>query len=287
MTNELEVPRERTIGGVRVPTFLYGTAWKEDQTARCVRQALEAGFRAIDPANQRKHYHEAAVGQALAAAIDEGLVGREDVFLQTKFTHVAGQDHRLPFDPSAPIATQVQQSCASSLAHLQVEVLDALLLHGPSTREGLAPEDLAAWRAMEALQAAGKVRLLGISNVTRAQLELLCERAQAPIAFVQNRCYARTGWDRAVRALCRERDIGYQGFSLLTANRRELERPDLLEIAKRAGLTAAQAVFRFALQVGMLPLTRSTDPAHLREDLAASEQAFSDDELAQIEAISG
>ena len=110
--------RTLTISGVRVPRFLYGTAWKEDETERLTGLALRAGFRGIDTANQRRHYHEAAVGQAVAAANEQGLAARDDLFLQTKFTFVRGQDHRLPYDPGAPIPTQVEQSFASSLAHL-------------------------------------------------------------------------------------------------------------------------------------------------------------------------
>src|SRR5215813_9952706 len=122
--------RTLSIEGVRVPRFLYGTAWKEDRTQCLTGLALRQGFRGIDTANQRRHYHEAAVGQAIAAAIDGGLVTREELFLQTKFTFRGGQDHRLPYDPKAPVRTQVAQSFASSLEHLGVEVIDSYLLHG-------------------------------------------------------------------------------------------------------------------------------------------------------------
>src|SRR4051794_6966419 len=98
------------IDGVRVPRFLYGTAWKEDRTRGLTELALGRGFRGIDTANQRRHYHEAGVGEAVAAAIASGLAAREDLFLQTKFTFRPGQDHRLPYDPDAPTGTQVEQS---------------------------------------------------------------------------------------------------------------------------------------------------------------------------------
>src|SRR5271163_4269323 len=107
--------RTLLIDGVQVPRVLYGTAWKEDATQRLTELALAQGFRGIDTANQRRHYHEAAVGQAIAASIKSGLVGRDDLFLQTKFTFRRGQDNRLPYDPDAQIATQVEQSLASSL----------------------------------------------------------------------------------------------------------------------------------------------------------------------------
>src|ERR1700751_1260147 len=106
------------LDGVRVPRFLYGTAWKEEQTQRLTQLALRQGFRGIDTANQRRHYHEAAVGQAIAASIASGLVARQDLFLQTKFTFRRGQDHRLPYDPEAPVPMQVEHSFTSSLEHL-------------------------------------------------------------------------------------------------------------------------------------------------------------------------
>src|SRR3954454_4518499 len=91
----------------RVPQFLYGTAWKEDRTAALTELAIRTGFRGIDTANQRRHYFEAGVGEALAAVYRAGVVTRAELFLQTKFTYQPGQDHRLPYDPAAPLAAQV------------------------------------------------------------------------------------------------------------------------------------------------------------------------------------
>jgi diketogulonate reductase-like aldo/keto reductase len=268
-----------------VPAFLYGTAWKEEETERLTRLAIDNGFRGIDTANQRKHYHEAGVGAGVASAIADGVVRRDELFLQTKFTYRDGQDHRLPYDPSADVATQVRQSFASSLEHLRVETLDSYVLHGPSRRRGLAAADREAWHAMEELHGAGKTRFLGISNVALDQLETLCEIATVKPKFVQNRCFARTRWDAEVRAFCRRNGIIYQGFSLLTANANELRNPRFRELVLRVGRTPAQVVFRFALQVGMLPLTGTTDATHMREDLAASELGLSADDVETIERI--
>src|SRR5262245_17836144 len=113
------------IDGISVPRFVYGTAWKEDDTARLTELAIAQGFRGIDTANQRRHYHEAAVGEGIAACISRGLITRDDLFLQTKFTFRRGQDDRLPYDPHAPIATQVEQSFTSSLEHLRTDRIDS------------------------------------------------------------------------------------------------------------------------------------------------------------------
>ena len=272
-----------TIGGVRVPRFLYGTAWKEDETERLTELALRQGFRGIDTANQRKHYHEEGVGRGIAAGIASGVVTRGELFLQTKFTFRRGQDHRLPYDPAAPVAVQVEKSLASSMLHLGTDVIDSFVLHGPSVGEGLAPMDWEAWRAMEELHTAGRARLVGISNVTPDQLQLLCERARVRPHVVQNRCYAALGWDREVRAVCGANGITYQGFSLLTGNRQVLTHPALHQIARKHGRGIAQVIFRFALDVGMIPLTGTTSADHMRTDLQVFDFHLDPDEVLQIE----
>ena len=281
--NRHMLPQSTKIVGVRVPRFLYGTAWKENETQRLTELALQQGFRGIDTANQRRHYHEAAVGQGISAAIARGLVTRDDLFLQTKFTFQGGQDHRLPYDPAAPIPIQVEQSFASSLKHLGTEVIDSYLLHGPSQRVGLAPDDWAAWRAMEAIHDSGRARLIGVSNVSLEQIQLLCREARIRPRFVQNRCYAVRGWDRRIREFCSTHEIVYQGFSLLTANREVLARPELAQIAKRHDRTVSQIVFRFGLDIGILPLTGTTDADHMRVDLDVLNFRLEPDEVEQIE----
>jgi diketogulonate reductase-like aldo/keto reductase len=270
------------IRGVRVPGFLYGTAWKEDATEALAFGALTSGFRGIDTANQRKHYHEAAVGRAIARALASGI-RRDELFVQTKFTHLGGQDHRLPYDDAAPVGEQVAQSFASSLEHLGLESLDSLVLHGPSQRDGLAAGDREAWRAIEALAEAGRVALIGISNVTVRQLRELVALARVPPAFVQNRCYAERGWDRAIRTVCAEHGIVYQAFSLLTANRDVAANRGVRAIAARHDKTPAQIIFRFARQVGMLPLTGTSSPVHMREDLAIDDFVLDASELSIID----
>jgi diketogulonate reductase-like aldo/keto reductase len=277
--------RYLSVAGRQAPGFLYGTAWKEDATERLTHLALEAGFRGIDTANQRRHYHEAAVGAAVARAVADGLVRREELFLQTKFTYVTSQDDRLPYDPTADHPSQVRESFASSLDHLQMKTLDSYVLHGPARHYGLDRSDIEVWQTMEELRAAGMTRFLGISNVSLDQLEELCARATTPPAFVQNRCFARNGWDADVRAFCRAHDIVYQGFSLLTANVAVLRQPEIVRLAVRIGRTPAQVVFRFAMQVGMQPLTGTTSAEHMREDLQAFDFQLSAEDVSRIENI--
>jgi diketogulonate reductase-like aldo/keto reductase len=99
---------------------------------------------------------------------------------------------------------------------------------------------------------------------------------------VQNRCFARTGWDRGVREFCASHGIVYQGFSLLTANPEVLRHPIVRAVCARTGRTAAQVVFRFAIQIGMVALTGTTSRHHMAEDLAIDEFRL---EAAEVEAI--
>jgi diketogulonate reductase-like aldo/keto reductase len=270
-----------------VPDFLYGTAWKEDRTPALTELAIRVGFRGIDTANQRRHYVEAGVGEALAAVYRAGVVTRADLFLQTKFTYLRGQDHRLPYDPAADLPTQVAQSMRSSLEHLGTDHIDSYVLHGPASASGWTEDDALAWAAMGAERDAGRTRLLGVSNVSLRHLrQMLAAGGEAP-AFVQNRCFARLGWDREVRAFCRQHGIVYQGFSLLTANPEVLGHPLVTDLAARRGVTPAQVVFRFALAVGMLPLTGTSDPTHMRQDLASRDLPLADDEVRAVESLSG
>jgi diketogulonate reductase-like aldo/keto reductase len=270
-----------------VPDFLYGTAWKEDRTAALTELAVRLGFRGIDTANQRRHYVEAGVGQGLAAAYRAGLATRSDLFLQTKFTYREGQDHRLPYDPRADLSTQVAQSLASSLEHLGTDHVDSYVLHGPASGYGWTDADAEVWAAMVAVRSAGRVRFLGVSNVSLRHLQQMAATGAEAPAFVQNRCFARRGWDREVRAFCRDRGIIYQGFSLLTANPEVLGHALVLRLAARAGATPAQVVFRFAQLIGMLPLTGTSRAEHMAQDLACREVALAANEVRAIEFLLG
>ena len=269
-----------------MPTFLYGTAWKEDRTAALTELALRSGFRAIDTANQRRHYCEAAVGEGVAAAYRAGVVTRSELFLQTKFTYQRGQDHRLPYDPATSLALQVAQSLASSLEHLATNYVDSFVLHGPAALHW-SEDDAEVWEAMRRERAAGRTRLLGVSNVSLQHLEQM-EAADADLpALVLNRCFARLGWDRDVRSFCREHNVVYQGFSLLTANPEVLNHPPFIALADRMEVTPAQLVFCFAHALGMVPLTGTSSAQHMQQDLESFNLVLAPGFVRSIESIAG
>ena len=270
-----------------VPAFLYGTAWKEERTAALTELAIRAGFRAIDTANQRRHYFEAGVGEGLNAAYRAGVVTRGDLFLQTKFTYQRGQDHRLPYDPAAPLTDQVAQSLASSLEHLGTDYVDSLVLHGPSSGYEWTADDAEVWEAMRVERDAARALRLGVSNVSLRHLEQMAATRAEPPAFVQNRCFARLGWDREVRSFCNQHKIIYQGFSLLTANPEVLNHPPLIALAAKLKASPAQVVFSFACAVGILPLTGTSSAEHMRHDLESLSLEHPPDLVRAIESMAG
>ena len=293
--------------------FLYGTAWKEAQTEDCVFRALKAGYRALDTANQRKHYFEEGVGKALGSAYSELAISRTDLFLQTKFTYARGQERRPPYDENASHTKQVWQSWESSLKHLQTDYLDSYILHGPHTNQGLDDLDWETWTAMEELQKQSKVKHLGISNVNLEQLVQLVQKAQVKPSFVQNRCFAVSRWDQAIREFCSHNEIKYQGFSLLTANKQFLggevvelkERnipklgftdegynhknsevnPRIQRIVRETGKNIQQVIFKFSQQVGMIPITGTRADSHLKSNLEIKDFSLSSSQLETIENI--
>lgn len=264
-----------------MPRIVYGTAWKKDATARLVSQALACGFRGIDTACQPKHYDEAGVGAGIATWLARGG-RREELYLQTKFTPLGGQDPaRVPYDRDARPAEQVQQSLAASQRNLGTTDIDSLVLHSPVRgRE--------TWAAMEALVDAGAVRQLGISNCYElATLDALCRSARIAPVVVQNRFHAETGYDRAIRAYCRVNGIVYQGFWTLTANPHVLAHASVRATAMRHGATPAQVLYRWLVLEGVVPLIGTTSETHMEEDLAIFDIALSETERSAIAALFG
>jgi diketogulonate reductase-like aldo/keto reductase len=134
---------------------------------------------------------------------------------------------------------------------------------------------------------AGRTRLLGVSNVSLRHLhQMEANHAELP-AFVQNRCFARVGWDRDVRSFCRERNIVYQGFSLLTANPEVMQHPPFIDLAAKLNATPAQVVFSFTRAVGILPLTGTSDAEHMKQDLASLDLQLPPKLVEAIECIAG
>ncbi len=268
---------------MRSPPILYGTAWKKAATAPLVETAIRLGFRGVDTACQPRHYNEAGVGAGVAACLNSGLA-RADLYLQTKFTALSGQDPAtIPYDPKAPLARQVAQSLAVSLHNLQTDYLDGLILHSPLAS---ADDTLQVWRAFEQLVDTGAVRQLGISNCYRLEtLEALWLAARVKPAVIQNRFHAETRYDREIRAFCRAQQLSYQSFWTLTANPQLLAHAAVSALSSKYGRTPAQILFRYLTQKDIVPLSGTRSALHMREDLAIFEFELDDGDCSALTAI--
>ncbi len=269
--------------GVSIPGIIYGTAWKKEKTASLVKQAISLGFRGIDTACQPKHYHEAGVGEGIAACIKTGL-DRSSLFLQSKFTPLNGQDpQQIPYDPKASLSEQVAQSLLVSLKNLQTSYLDSLVLHSPLADQNQLME---VWRALEKIYHEGSAKQLGISNCYDVrQLQSLCLASEIKPAVLQNRFYADTQYDRNIRDFCTGHDIVYQSFWTLSANPRILSHQILEKLATTYQRSAAQIFFRFLTQIGIIPLTGTSSTVHMQEDLEIFDFELSQNQCDEISGL--
>ena len=268
-----------------MPALLYGTAWKKERTAELVELAVSLGFRGVDTACQPKHYDEPGVGAGIAACLGRGLT-RDALYLQTKFTSLSGQDPaRLPYPREAPLDTQIQRSCEASLANLRTSYLDCLVLHSPLST---LARTLEAWSTFEKLVQRGVVVSIGISNCySLDQLTALYERASVKPRVLQNRFYAKTGYDAALRAFCATHDIRYQSFWTLTANPHVLKERSLRSIAARHRVTPEQTFFRGLIHAGITPLTGTCSREHMQQDLDVCSFELEDHEMQTILGLLG
>lgn len=272
-----------TSAGVKMPPIIYGTAWKKDRTADLVVKAIESGFRGIDTACQPKHYNEPMVGTALHRLQDLGI-GREDLFLQTKFTPLSGQDLRqLPYDKNSPVELQIAQSFEASIRNLQTDYVDSFILHSPMAPHALL---MRAWKAMEKIQEAGGAHQLGISNCYNIEvLQSLFVDAEIKPAVVQNRFYQETGYDIKLRGWCSDHGIIYQCFWTLTANPHILSDNTVRTIGRKFKKTEAQIFFRYLNQSGIVPLTGTTSEQHMMEDLNLFDFELSSEEVKSLDLL--
>lgn len=269
-----------TSAGVKMPKIIYGTAWKKERTTNLVEQALRSGFRGVDTACQPKHYRESLVGEALLNMQHEGIT-REDMFIQTKFTPVSGQDPKnIPYDPNAALAEQVRQSFSVSKQNLYTHYIDSLVLHSPYTRF----EDLMeVWHTMESFVQKGEVGQLGMSNCYNLEvLQKLYTKSEIKPAILQNRFHAKTDYDKEIRQWCDAHNVIYQSFWSLTANPNIVLGETLGLISRKYQKTPAEIWFAFLRTNRIVPLVGTSSSQHMLDDLGSLDITLTADELKQM-----
>jgi diketogulonate reductase-like aldo/keto reductase len=174
----------------------------------------------------------------------------------------------MPYDPEAPLETQIHTSVGSSLKHLRHEAedksyVDCLLLHSPLPT---VEKTLQAWTLLESYVPT-RIRSLGISNVTLPVLQAIYEKATVKPSVVQNRFYPQTRYDVPLRAFCTERNIMYQSFWTLTGNPSLLKSKPVNALAHATNVALSVALYALVMEQGVMVLNGSTSTEHMREDL--------------------
>lgn len=237
-----------------------------EECVSSVRAAIDAGVRLFDTASA--YGNEEEVGQAVRAAIDEGVVTREELFVTTKI--YPGSEMA---DPEPAI-----QAC---IDRLDIGYVDLMLLHHPD------PNDVLAYRAMERFVDAGAIRSVGLSNWYVEELTDFLPRVETPPALVQNEIHPYYQ-ENDVIPFIQERGIVVQGWYPLGGRGHTAELlgdPVIAEVAAAHGVSPAQAILRWNLQKGVVVIPGSSNPDHIREDAELYHFSLTDEEMGRIDAL--
>jgi len=256
--------------GVHIPCIGYGT-WQMPngkETTNIILEALEAGYRHIDTA--AAYGNEESVGQA----IRQSGIPRKEVFLTSK---LANPDHGYQ---ATRTAFQRTLEC------LDTDYLDLYLIHWPnpiSSRQNWQEANAGSWKAMEEFYEAGLIRAIGVSNFLPHHLEALS--AQARIMPMVDQLSLSPGQAQPeVCAYCRAHGMLLEAYSPLGTGR-VLQTPQMGAYAEKYQKSIAQTCIRWSLQMGFLPLPKSTHPEHMRKNMEVFDFSLTTEDVAALAAL--
>ena len=257
MTEAVAVPVTTLPGGVEMPMIGFGTWQLRGRAGRAaVTSALAAGYRHIDTATM--YGNESEVGHALA---DSGL-DRGAVFLTTKL-------------PSSRVERE-RATIAASLRALGTDYVDLWLVHWPPAGRKLCQ----VWREFLAVRDEGRVRAIGVSNYSLAQIDRLTE-ATGVTPAVNQIPWSPARHDTALLAGHRERGVALEGYSPLKGA--NLKDPVLTGIATAHDVTPAQVVLRWHLEHGITVIPKSSHPDRIAANIDVLRFTLTPDEVARID----
>jgi len=266
-----------------MPKMIYGTAWKKEDTTRLVEEAIVTGFRAVDTACQPKHYREDLVGLGLENAYKSGIK-REDIFIQTKFTPITGQDEsNMPYLASDDVQTQLEKSFMTSKENLKTDYIDSYLIHSPF---GPIDDFIGVYKTMEEFVQCKQVGQIGLSNCYDLNVLLyLYDIAEVKPKVLQNRFYADSDYDKEIRQFCHQADIEYQSFWSLTANPHILKSDEIQRLIAKHKKTIPQIFYKFLNQIGITPLNGTTKKLHMLQDLDIDLFELDEEDIKSLERL--
>lgn len=241
--------------GMTIPKLGLGTWFiDDDKAAQAVREAVKLGYRLIDTA--QAYGNERGVGEGVRTC---GLP-REQLFVASK---VAAE--LKDYDSAA-------KSIDETLNKMGLDYLDQIIIHSPQpwtefrVEKRYFEENRAVWRALEDAQAAGKVKVIGVSNFLRDDLEnLLSDCRVRPM--VNQILLHISNTDKDLVDYCKEQNIQVEAYSPI-AHGEALKNPAIAAMAQKYGVTAAQLCIRYVIQLGTVALPKTADSAHMKDNAA-------------------
>lgn len=239
--------------GVEIPKLALGT-WMidDDKVADAVKAAVEIGYRHIDTA--QAYGNERGVGEGIRGC----GVDRKDLFVQTKL------------DAGIKDYEGAKAAINGSLETLGLDYVDLLIIHSPQPWDRFGDDDrffegnLAAWKAMENALQVGKVRAIGVSNFQKEDLDNLIDNAR--VAPMINQVLAHVGnTPFELIDYAKSKGMLVEAYSPI-GHGKILQNVEIGEIAAKYGVSVPQLCIRYVLQLGLLALPKTANPAHMKSN---------------------
>lgn len=245
--------------GVKMPMAGIGTFLLSPEEAEAsVLSALECGYRLIDTANA--YLNEKAVGRAMKKS---GLK-REEIFLETKLW---------------PAFYRQADAVEKTLQRLDTDYIDLLLIHQP------AGDYVAGYKLMEQACKEGKVKAIGLSNFTPAQIQEILDLCEIKPAVLQTEVHPYSQEKELKQFLAKEGMVIQAWYPLGHGDKGLLQEPLFAQLAKKYGKTNAQIILRWHIQDGNIVIPGSKNPAHIKDNFDLFDFALTQQEMDQIAAM--
>ncbi|MDP1396166.1 aldo/keto reductase [Lysinibacillus capsici] len=253
--------------GLKMPLVGYGVfrVPEGDDLAEAVKTAIAKGYRSIDTA--QVYRNEESVGRGIRAAIEEGLVTREELFITSKVWNdgLSYEETLAAYD--------------SSLEKIGLDYLDLYLVHWP----GIDQNYIEVYKALEKIYQDGRVRSIGVSNFHVHHLESLLKETTVVPVINQIEFHPHLIQEE-VRAYCKDKGIQVEAWSPLM-NGSLLEEALIQELASKYGKTPAQIVLRYDVQHDVVTIPKTMTPARMTENLAVFDFTLTEQEMTQLDAM--
>jgi 2,5-diketo-D-gluconate reductase A len=258
------VPSLRMNDGREIPQLGFGVFQiPPEETVEPVRLALEAGYRLIDTA--QGYGNEEGVGKAIA----DSDVARSEIFVTTKLTNSEhGRDKALAaFD--------------DSLNKLGLDFVDLFLIHWP---QPMFDDYVETWKALEEIRASGRARSIGVSNFTEHHLNRLFNETDVIPAVNQVELHPEFP-QAALRTFHADHQILTEAWSPIGQGKGLLDNPEVVSLAKAKGVSPAQVVLRWHVQLGNVVIPKSVTPQRIRDNIDVFSFELTEPEMGQISGL--